>query len=212
MDPRLKTPSNILVVGPSKSGKTTFVCRMIRERNEMFRDPLPRVLFCYTEWQSVFDALKKVEGVTMHEGLPKDFYSPFDGKPGMLVMDDLMVEGAGDPELEKLITRGSHHRQLTTVCLSQNLFRKGMRTQNLNTHYVVAFKNPRDRTQMGYLFRQAFPKHQKAAEEAFKEATQDRYGYLLFDFETDTPDELRLRTRIFPSDKGPQIVYEPKEV
>jgi len=127
-----------------------------------------------------------------------------------LVLDDLMAECSNNDAVEKLFTRGSHHRQLTTVLLTQNLFRKGQRTQSLNAHYVVAFKNPRDRSQMAFLFRQAFPK-QKHPEEAFKDATDSPYGYLLFDFETDTPETLRLRTNIFPTDTGAQEVYVNKE-
>jgi len=210
-NPRLKTASNIVVAGPSKSGKTYLVTRMIRERRDLFRNPLDKVVFCYGEWQKEFEDLQRQEGVTFIEGLPADLYEPFDGRPGMLILDDLMTESSNNPEVEKLFTRGTHHRQLTTILLTQNLFRKGNRTQSLNAHYVVAFKNPRDRTQLGFLIRQAFPKQQKFVEEAFKDATRNEYGYLLFDFETDTPDVVRLRTNIFPSDPGPQVVYVNKD-
>jgi hypothetical protein len=211
-DPRLKTPSNLVIGGPSKAGKSHFVFRMIRERRDLFRGtPFERVVYCYGEWQKEFQALQDQEGVVFLEGLPEDLYEPFGGKPGMLILDDLMTESANNKDVEKLFTRGTHHRQLTTVLLTQNLFQKGQRTQMLNAHYVVAFKNPRDRAQMGFLFRQAFPKQLKFVEEAFKDATSREYGYLLFDFETDTPDGLRLRTNIFPSDPGPQIVYLDKQ-
>ena len=160
--------------------------------------------------RTAFEELQRF-GVTFIEGLPSDLYEAFEGRPGLLVLDDLMAESSNNSEVEKLFTRGTHHRQLTTVLLTQNLFRKGQRTQSLNAHYVVAFKNPRDRTQIGFLFRQAFPQQQKYVEEAFKDATQREYGYLLFDFETDTPDLLRLRTNIFPTDPGPQVVYVNKD-
>ncbi|KAK3712675.1 hypothetical protein QZH41_017171 [Actinostola sp. cb2023] len=39
-----------------------------------------------------------------------------------------------------------------------------------------------------------------SAKEAFNDATDSPYGYLLFDFETDTPETLRLSTNIFPTD------------
>ncbi|KAK3751007.1 hypothetical protein QZH41_020165 [Actinostola sp. cb2023] len=207
-DPRLKTPSNLQVVGPSKSGKTHWVRRLIQERQEMFRQPLSRVVYCYGEWQPMFDTFP--EEVEWVKGMPEDFYEKFEGQPGLLVLDDLMAECSNNDAVEKLFTRGSHHRQLTTVLLTQNLFRKGQRMQSLNAHYVVAFKNPRDRSQMAFLFRQAFPK-QKHPEEAFKDATDQPYGYLLFDFETDTSETLRLRTNIFPTDTGAQEVYVNKE-
>ncbi|KAK3741845.1 hypothetical protein QZH41_006690 [Actinostola sp. cb2023] len=116
-DPRLKTPSNLQVVGLSKSGKTHWVARLIRERKDLFRQPLPRVVYCYGEWQPMFDTSfpKEVEWV---KGLPEDFYETFEGQPGMLVLDDLMTECSNNDGVEKLFTHGTHHRQLTTVLLT----------------------------------------------------------------------------------------------
>jgi hypothetical protein len=52
--------------------------------------------------------------------------------------------------------------------------------------------------------------------EAFKDATVKSYGYLMIDLTPDTPEEIRLRTRIFP-DESPRfdqnispIIYKQK--
>ena len=42
-------------------------------------------------------------------------------------------------------------------------------------------------------------------QETFHDATSDPYGYLLIDLKQDTPEHLRLRTRIFPGQN--QCVY-----
>ena len=68
-------------------------------------------MFCYGERQSEFDALEKLEGVTLVEGLHEDLCERFEGEPGILVLDDLMVESLKNPEVEKLFTRGTHHRK-----------------------------------------------------------------------------------------------------
>lgn len=211
-DPRLKTPSNIMVVGPSKSGKTSWVGRLIRERQDgVFRQPLKKVLYCYGEWQPLFETWQGPD-VQFVQGIPDDLYEGFDGQPGLLILDDLMAECRQNPDVEKLFTRGTHHRQLTVVKMTQNMFCAGQRTESLNTHYMVVFKNPRDQTQLLYLLRQAFPRaaERRVAEEAFINATRRPYGYLMFDFETDTPDRYRLRTNVFPNDPGPQEVYLAK--
>ena len=79
---------------------------------------------------------------------------------------------------------------------------------NLNSHYLVLFKNPRDVGQIVILGRQMFS-NGKFLEEAFKDATSRPYGYLLVDLKPDTEEELRVRKNIFP-DEVPQYVYVPK--
>ena len=54
-----------------------------------------------------------------------------------------------------------------------------------------------------------YPGHLKLVQEAFKEATSVPYGYLLVDLKQDTPEDMRLRTTIFPDD-GVQYMYLPK--
>ena len=95
--------------------------------------------------------------------------------------------------------------------LVQNLFPKNKesRTINLNSQYMVVFKNPRDASQMSHLARQMYPGHVKFVPKTFKDATSITYGYLLVDLKQDTPEDMRLRTIIFPDDCV-QFVYLPK--
>ena len=79
---------------------------------------------------------------------------------------------------------------------------------NLNSHYLVLFKNPRDVGQIVILGRQMFS-NGKFLEEALKDATSRPYGYLLVDLKPGTEEQLRVRTNIFP-DEEPQFVYVPK--
>ena len=70
---------------------------------------------------------------------------------------------------------------------------------------MVLFKNPRDSQQVSFLARQSFNKHVKEIETIFADSTKTPHGYLLFDFRSETPDQLRIRTGIFPEDQ--QFVY-----
>ena len=85
------------------------------------------------------------------------------------------------------------------IYVVQNLFEKGpeSRTVSLNAHYMVIFKNPRDASQISHLARQMYPGRGKYLQEAFVHATSKPYGYLLVDARQETPEHLRLRTKIF---------------
>ena len=95
--------------------------------------------------------------------------------------------------------------------LVQNLFPKNKesRTISLNSQYMVVFKNPRDASHMSHLARNMYPGRVKFVQEAFKDSTSVPYGYLLVDLKQDAPEDMRLRTAIFPDD-GVQYGYLPK--
>ena len=102
-----------------------------------------------------------------------------------------------------IFTKISHHRNVSVLYLTQNLFPKNKhaRTISLNSHYLVLFKNPRDAGQFAILARQMYPGGSKFAVEAFKDATEKPYGYLLVDLKPDTNESHRLRTDIFPTEQ-----------
>ena len=78
-----------------------------------------------------------------------------------------------------------------------------MRTSNLNSHYLVMYKNPLDKGQAAILGRQMYPSKWRNFVAAMEEATCAPYSYLLIDLKPDTPEEYRIRGEIFPrSDEG----------
>ena len=129
-------------------------------------------------------------------------------KGTLLILDDLMHET--DDRVTKIFTKYSHHRDVSVMYLTQNIFYGGKqnRTIGLNAHYLVMFKNPRDATQITYLARQMYPKKSKFVLDSFADATSKPYSYLVFDLKPETEDKLRLRTGIFPDDVS--YAYVPK--
>ena len=71
-----------------------------------------------------------------------------------------------------------------------------MRTISLNCHYIILMKNPRDVQQVSILSRQIFPSYTKYFLEAYNDATSMAYGYIRIDLTPDTPENLRLSTRL----------------
>jgi len=166
--------------------------------------PPEKIIYCYGEYQNLFSQYPNVE---FNQGLPD--VTQFDGqKRVLLILDDLMSESGDD--VEKIFTKFSHHRNISIMYLSQNLFYKSKqnRTMSLNAHYLVIFKNPRDANQLATLARQMYPGKSKFLIEAFGDATRHPYGYLLIDLKPDTDDKIRIRTQIFSDET--QVVYVKK--
>lgn len=199
-------PSTIIVAGPTRSGKTVFVRRLILEKMIV---PYPsRIVIIYDEPQNEYAKIAAAPArVEFHKGpLTSDIYESFlPRERNLVVIDDQLADSARSHIVEKLFTQGAHHRNLTVILVVQNLFEKGktMRTTNLNSNYLVLYKNPRDKTQAGIIGRQMYPQKWRQFVPAFETATTAPYTYLVIDLMPDIPEELRLRSNIFPSDSNP---------
>ena len=209
MDVRFKTPANFYVSGQSQSGKSHLVRRMLHHLEELFYPVPTKVIYCYGEYQKEFDELSRaMPNLELTEGFPDGLYSMTTGHDNSLViLDDLMSQCSNDKRMADLFTRGSHHRGISVLYLTQNLFPPGKlsRTISLNSHYMIVFRNPRDSLGIATLARQMYPKDGDFLLEAFHDATRRPYGYMLLDLHQLTPDNMRLRTSILPDER--QIVY-----
>lgn len=85
---------------------------------------------------------------------------------------------------------------------------RGQRDISLNAHYIIFFKNPRDRAKIKYLARQMYPDNTRFIEEAYVNITETPQGYIQLDLKQSTPDLVRVRTSVFPDDPY-NYVYKP---
>ena len=130
------------------------------------------------------------------------------GEPCLVILDDMLAD-VYSKQVCELFTRFSHHRNISFILITQNLFHKGWfcRDNSLNAHYIVALKNVRVKKQFMYLARQVYPEDNLSLCNAYLNATQEPYGYLFLDLTQSTNDGLRFRTNIFPNDTPPLAVY-----
>ena len=99
---RFKTASSILIVGPSGCGKTCFTETLLLDfLEELFVSPPPTIHYCYGMWQHGFQDMKDAGKNGFRKWFPKG---------GLLVLDDLMVEG-GEDRVAGLI-----HQTFTSRC------------------------------------------------------------------------------------------------
>src|SRR5688572_5181392 len=198
-------PFTCVISGPTGSGKSVFVQRLLKYAKTVISPAPERILYCYGVYQEIFS---KFEGIEFHEGLPS--LSEFDdGKPSLVVIDDLMHET--NDIVTKLFTRVSHHKNTSVIYITQNIFHpnKETRTITLNAQYMVLFKNVRDKSQIAYLGRQMYPSTPKHMVEAYTDATSEPYSYLFVDLKPNIDEKHRLKACIFPDDIH-NYVYVPK--
>ena len=203
-------PCTMSVTGQTGSGKTCFVRRLLQNKAIMF-DPEPaEVMYCYGVYQKAFEEMEKeMPFIKFHCGLPSaqevnDFADINTNK--LIISDDLMHEMVKSSDIEALFTRGSHHKNLTVIYINQNLYCPGKhsRTINLNTHYLIILRNPRDVSTMKVLGRQLGMGN--ALYDAYTDIHKQPFGYLICDMSPKGVEEYKLRTNIFPGEDT--IIYK----
>ena len=102
-------------------------------------------------------------------------------KGNLIVIDDQMIEAGKDNRIVNLFTKRSHHRNLSVIYIMQNLFHqgKGNRSISLNSHYLVLFKNPRDKLQILTLAKQIYPSETAWFIKSTKRRCEDHLGIFL---------------------------------
>jgi hypothetical protein len=213
-------PFTCMLAGPTSSGKTVLVRRILSNYKLLIDINVEtlNVMWAYGQWQNLYNS--KIPNVNCRyiEGLPNE-NEILENKPDVVVIDDLMTELGSNKKLTNLFTKGSHHLNISIIFISQNLFHQGsqMRTISLNCHYTILMKNPRDKAQIQYLASQIFPGKTKYFLEAYADATSVGYGYIVIDLTQNTPEILRVRSRITPEETPKSInsiiapiIYTPK--
>jgi len=125
------------------------------------------------------------KNVSFHEGVPQHFGNDH-GRPCLIILDDLLNE-MYSKDVFDLFTKDSHHRYISVILITQNLFHQGRfcRDISLNAKYSVALKNVRDKSQFQYLARQVHPEDSDSLYKSYLEATERAHGYLILDFAQD---------------------------
>ena len=202
-----RAPFTCMLAGPTQSGKTHLLIEILNNAREMVEPPPDRIMYCYSRPQEIFN---NIPGLELHQGVPDiDEFDP--SINNMIILDDLMEECEENPSIQKLFTVDSHHKNISTFLITQNLYSKGKcaRTISLNCHYMIIFNNPRDRLQIKNLSRQMYPGNSKFLNECYEDATESKqYGYLFLDMTQKTRQKHRVQTNILPGET--RIIYQTK--
>jgi len=142
---KLKHPFTLIVAGPSSCGKTTFVIRLLEHKEQLCDIVFKNIVWCHSD----DNAPHNLKDVSFVKDVP-DYENP-ENVPTLLDLDDLM-DSAYSKKVSELFTKGSHHRNISLVLITQNVFHQGLslRDISLNSKYIVVFKNPRDKTDCAF--------------------------------------------------------------
>ena len=117
----------------------------------------------------------------------------------VIVLDDMAAEASKDQRVTDLFTEGSHHRNLSVIAITQNLYFDKNPTKRRNSSYIVVFNSPVDKQPIATLARQMYPTNPKELIRYFDDAVSRPYGYLLLDLKPTTKESMRMRTDVFKS-------------
>ena len=189
------------------SGKTVWVQSLLQQAQTVIDQPPERIIWCYSQWQPAYkQLLMMIPTIEFVKGIPEslenDSYLDVD-KRNLIVIDDQMIEAGKDNRIVNLFTKGSHHRNLSVIYIVQNLFHqgKGNRSISLNSHYLVLFKNPRDKLQILTLAKQMYPGSTDFFLKQYEKAVRRPYGYLFEDLRPTATDRCRLQTNVLPGEE-----------
>jgi hypothetical protein len=117
---------------------------------------MDRIIWCYSEKTAVPQLGGK--NIRCNDGVPENFDNGH-GRPCFVILDDVYSQ-----QVCNLFTKGSHHRNISVISITQNLFHQGRycRDISLNTKYIVVLKNVRDKSQFRHLARQVYPENSES--------------------------------------------------
>jgi hypothetical protein len=156
-------PSTVSICGPTGSGKSSFVMKILEHRQKIFSQKVEGVIYCYTEMEKSF--VNPPGGpVKFHYGLPTqaelmEYIDSFKGKFFLLIVDDMMSEIGESSIFQDCSTKLSHHRNFSYISVCQNIFSPGKkaRAQSINSHFYILTRTCRDLRQISTLGSQLFP-------------------------------------------------------
>ncbi len=187
------------------------ICQKLLSYVEVMIDSPPEnIVYFYAEYQDAFGEIQTlVPQIKFEQGLSDNILDSINPETrNLFIVDDMM--GEKDAIIAKLFTKKSHHGNLSVIYIVQNLFHhsKEHRTISLNASYLCLTKNVRDASQIVHLAKQLYPNNTKFFQQAYQLATKEPYSYLFVDLTPTCPDEIRVRSGIFPTDT--HYVYQPR--
>ena len=211
-DVSFKCSFNCIISGSSGSGKTNKLLEFLELKDVICNEKFYKVHYFFSMWQPIYNEMKTrklvdnfIEGIPDIDTLMSMVeYNDLSGHQ-LLIFDDLLSEiiSRKDNLMSQLMTVLGHHKKLSIILVSQMLFKPGDYKYSIlteNVHYLFLFKSPRNSSKIIHLAKQVSPYDIRFIVQSYKEATKNAYSYLMFDFHQSTPEEIRIRSKIFPSE------------
>lgn len=205
----LRHPARILIFGPSFSGKSTLVSKILDNQLEIFDCKFGRIIYCSDGSElkikdnSVYIEKYDFYDDSLFETLDKEVNN-------CIIIDDFMHRAANDIKISELFTKRSHHNNTSVIFLLQNIFPKSKYMTDIkrNASYIIFMRNPSDEKSIKLFSSQFDPHSSKYLYESYLDATKEKpFSYLLVDLHQDQANEIRIRSPIMKNENNEIIAY-----
>ena len=201
LDIRFEKNFKLLLIGPSRCGKTTFLLNMIKRRMELFKQEINIIIYFYKVYQDCFKQLEK-ENLNCYffedgEDNLEKIEKITNNQPALIIFDDL-INSKNLEQVARLYTVEGRHKNLSIAFLSQKLFQKNEYYKQIsaNTDYMIIFKNPRNFKEISILSGQLSP-GKNCLTKIFMKATKSPYSYILINLTQNVHENLKYISNLF---------------
>ena len=149
---RIKTPCRLAISGPSESGKSRFLSKLVQYRNDVFTDTFDRIIYSYPKSDTSNSTREFIEhlqeistAVEIMQGIP-DIKSILGDDKVLIIIDDQSEVVLNSSDILSVCFVHSHHANLSLIFTVQNLFLKSQNGKSIarNLTGLVVFKNLAD--------------------------------------------------------------------
>lgn len=104
----IEFPSSFLICGPSQSGKSVLVTKLIKKYCSQFT----KVIWCNSETNAISEDVRSIPNIEVYEQFPDNFNAIPDGSA--IVLDDGMIE-CDTKAVCDLFVKGCHHKRYDSL-------------------------------------------------------------------------------------------------
>ena len=122
-DIKFKHPFTCILAGPSASGKSSFCIKFLQNLDSCTEEDFEGgIIWCYSEKTAVPTSQLAALGkkISFYEAVPENFANA-QGNPCLIILDDLLKDVYSE-DVCNLFTKGTHHRNISVIVITQNLF------------------------------------------------------------------------------------------
>lgn len=170
-------------------GKTTLILEIIRNRAKYFDVEIFEILYHYNTWSEQFSNQKDIKFIQGDE-----INIPTDGKPRILVIDDLLQSKNAQKSLISIFTVDGHHLNVSCIFATQALFAKELRVVSANAKVFFINGGPRNFRSVVTFFSQ-MDFDLDYLKSAYREAVSEENNFLLVDLQKNISKELRIGSK-----------------
>jgi len=189
----IETRAHMCVVGPTKSGKTNFLYRMMQSMTDTFKEIY---IFTPTVKQKVYVMLEKefkVNIMTLDKAIP---HTQLEQKCNKLVIFDDFIDCAKDKRLQGIIMQyaiSGRHSGISTIFLIQDYCSLAPRIRN-QCQYIVMLKTNNTENLKTILRKSAIPlKHLNVLTDIITACTEEKFQVFFIDNTPNIPPKYKLR-------------------